>query len=96
MRTAGLAEVARAQADGRWDAAYSQKDMTVPPDLQAALDANPDAARFHGSLTRVERFALYFRITSIKTPAVRAARIQDVVDKAAQGEHHYAQAKRRY
>jgi uncharacterized protein YdeI (YjbR/CyaY-like superfamily) len=40
-------------------------------------------------LPAVERFRVYFRISSIKTPAVRAARIADVVDKAARGEQHY-------
>jgi uncharacterized protein YdeI (YjbR/CyaY-like superfamily) len=89
MRPAGLAEVERAKADGRWDAAYRQKDMTVPPELQVALEANPNAKAFHDGLTRVEQFRIYFRLTSIKTPAVRAARIRDVVEKAARGEHHY-------
>src|SRR5215212_3844639 len=41
MRPAGLAQVEAARADGRWEAAYaSQASATVPPDLQAALDAN--------------------------------------------------------
>ena len=41
MRPAGLREVERAKADGRWEAAYpSQRNLTVPDDLRAALDAN--------------------------------------------------------
>lgn len=89
MRPAGLAEVERAKADGRWDAAYRQKDAVPPPDLQAALDANPAAAAFFAGLSAVDRFRVYFRIGNIKTPAVRAARIADVVEKAARGEQHY-------
>lgn len=89
MRPQGLAEVARAQADGRWDAAYRQKDAVAPADLQAALDVNPEAAAFFAGLSAVERFRIYFRLGSIKTPSVRAARIRDVVAKAARGEHHY-------
>lgn len=89
MRPGGVAEVERAKADGRWDAAYRQRGAEPPPDLQAALDANPAAAAFIGTLTRVERFRIYFRIGSIKTPAVRAARIADVIAKAALGEQHY-------
>lgn len=50
MRAAGLAEVERAKADGRWDAAYRQKDVPVPHDLQAALDAS--AASSSASPTR--------------------------------------------
>ncbi len=89
MRPGGLAEVERAKADGRWDAAYRQKDAAPSPELQAALDANPAAAAFLDSLTKVERFRIYFRLAGIKTPSVRAARIQDVVEKAALGERHY-------
>ncbi|MBL9099458.1 MAG: YdeI/OmpD-associated family protein [Myxococcales bacterium] len=89
MRPQGLAEVERAKADGRWDAAYRQKDAAPPPDLQAALAADPKAAAFIASLTAVERFRIYFRLGNIKTPATRAARIRDVVSKAARGELHY-------
>ena len=89
MQPAGLAEIERAQADGRWDAAYRQKDAVAPADLQAALDADPVAAAFVAGLTKVERFRIYFRLNNIKTPAVRAARIRDVIEKAARGEQHY-------
>lgn len=89
MRPAGLAEVERAKADGRWDAAYRQKDAELPDDLKAALDADPAAKAFVESLTKLERFRIIFRLTGIKTPAVREARIRDVVEKAARGEHHY-------
>lgn len=89
MRPGGIAEIERAQADGRWDAAYRQKDAVAPPDLQAALDANPAAAAYLETLTKVERFRIFFRLGNIKTPTVRAARIHDVVQKAARGECHY-------
>lgn len=89
MRPAGLAEVERAKADGRWDAAYRQKGAEPPAELQAALDANPEAAAYFATLSAVDRFRTYFRIAAIKTPAVREARIRDVVEKAARGEQHY-------
>jgi uncharacterized protein YdeI (YjbR/CyaY-like superfamily) len=89
MQPAGLAEVERAKADGRWDAAYRQRDAVAPDDLQAALDADPAAAAFFAGLTKTERFRVFFRLASIKTPAVRAARVRDVVEKAARGEQHY-------
>ncbi len=89
MRAGGLAEIERAKADGRWEAAYRQKDAQLPDDLRAALDAHPAAAEFVDSWTKTERFVLMARITGIKTPAVRAARIRDVVEKAARGERHY-------
>ncbi|PJJ71824.1 uncharacterized protein YdeI (YjbR/CyaY-like superfamily) [Diaminobutyricimonas aerilata] len=89
MRPGGVAEVERAKADGRWDAAYRVKGAVAPPDLQQALDANPAAAAFLEALPRADRFQIFFRISNIKTPAVRAARIADVVEKAARGERHY-------
>jgi uncharacterized protein YdeI (YjbR/CyaY-like superfamily) len=71
------------------------KNMTTPPDLQSALDANPASAEFHSSLTMSVRFQIYGRLTAIKTPSVRAARIRDIAEKGARGEHHYAQPKAR-
>src|SRR5215218_653242 len=89
MQPGGLAEVERARADGRWDAAYRQKGAVPPADLQAALDANPEAAAFFATMTALERVRVYFRLGNIKTPATRAARVADVVEKAARGEYHY-------
>jgi uncharacterized protein YdeI (YjbR/CyaY-like superfamily) len=89
MRPGGLAEVERAKADGRWDAAYRQKGATAPEDLQAALDAVPAAAAYFASLTRVQRFRTYFRLNALKKPQTRAARIRDIVAQAAKGEQFY-------
>src|SRR5690606_39809192 len=50
MRPAALAEIERARADGRWDAAYRQKDSPVPAELRAALDASPAASAFFATL----------------------------------------------
>ena len=51
MRPAGLGEVERAQADGRWERAYqSQSRITVPEDLADALAANPRAREFFDTL----------------------------------------------
>ena len=41
MRPAGQHEIDRAKADGRWDAAYRQRDGDLPAELQDALDADP-------------------------------------------------------
>ncbi len=79
MRPAGIAEVERAQADGRWDAAYRQKDAPVPPDLQAALDASPSAAAFFAELTSQNRFAILFRLNSVKRETTRAAKIRTFI-----------------
>lgn len=87
MQPAGLAEVERARADGRWDAAYdAQSIATVPPDLQAALDANPKAAAFFATLDSRNRYAVLFRTQGAKKPGTRARRIAQFVEMLAKGE----------
>lgn len=80
MRPAGLAEVAAAQADGRWDAAYEpQKDFSVPDDLAAALAASPPAEHTFERLGRTERYAVVLDIVTARTARTRAARIEKAV-----------------
>ncbi|SEK11574.1 MULTISPECIES: YdeI family protein [unclassified Variovorax] len=87
MQPAGLAEVARAKADGRWDAAYEGASVaTVPPDLQAALDANRKAAKFFATLDARNRYAVLFRTQGAKKPETRARRIEKFVEMLARGE----------
>jgi uncharacterized protein YdeI (YjbR/CyaY-like superfamily) len=91
MRPGGLAEVERAKSDGRWDAAYRQKDAPVPEDLRAALDANPAASARFDTLTAQNRWAILFRLMSITSPTTRANRIASDVAMLARGETIYPQ-----
>jgi uncharacterized protein YdeI (YjbR/CyaY-like superfamily) len=87
MQPAGLREVERAKADGRWDAAYdAPSTATVPDDLQAALDANPAAAEFFAGLSGQNRYAVLHRIQTAKRPETRARRIEKFVAMLAAGE----------
>ncbi len=87
MHAAGRAEVERAKADGRWDAAYEpQSRATIPPDFQAALDANPPAKQFFETLTGVSRYAFLYRISDAKRPDTRAKRIAQFVELLARRE----------
>ncbi|QGZ43130.1 uncharacterized protein YdeI (YjbR/CyaY-like superfamily) [Pseudoduganella flava] len=87
MRPPGLAEIERAKADGRWDAAYaSQGKAEVPPDLQAALDAAPQAKAFFATLNSTNRYAILFRTHQAKRPETRAKRIAQFVEMLARGE----------
>lgn len=87
MQPAGHAEIERAKADGRWDAAYEGVAVaTAPPDLQAALDANKKAAKFFATLDSRNRFAVLFRTQSAKKPETRARRIAQFVEMLAKGE----------
>ncbi len=86
MTPAGLAEVDRAKADGRWDAAYRQRDAPVPDDFRAALDASPAAAAFFDGLTGSARFAFLFRLGQAARPETRVARIERYIAMLERGE----------
>jgi uncharacterized protein YdeI (YjbR/CyaY-like superfamily) len=90
MKPAGLAEVERAKADGRWQAAYApQSAAEVPPDLQAALDAHPQAQAFFNQLNKVNRYAFCFRVQTAKKPETRRARIEKFIAMMEKGEKFY-------
>jgi uncharacterized protein YdeI (YjbR/CyaY-like superfamily) len=87
MKPAGLAEVERAKADGRWDAAYDPPSkIGVPDDLRAAFDANPRAAAFFETLDSTNRYAVLYRIHDAKRPETRARRVRQFVEMLARGE----------
>ncbi|MEU9104367.1 YdeI/OmpD-associated family protein [Streptomyces xanthophaeus] len=86
MRAPGLAEVHRAQADGRWAAAYdSQKTATVPPDLAAALDADPAAGKAFEALDRTGRYQLILPLLQALTPDTRRTRLEKALRALAGG-----------
>jgi uncharacterized protein YdeI (YjbR/CyaY-like superfamily) len=90
MRPAGLAEVERAKADGRWDAAYAgQRRATVPDDLQRELDARPAAKAFFDTLSSQNRYAILFRLQDAKRPETRARRLARFVAMLEAGETIY-------
>jgi uncharacterized protein YdeI (YjbR/CyaY-like superfamily) len=95
MTAHGMKHVEAARADGRWDKAYgSGKGLAIPPDLQAAIDAEPAAKDMLGKLTEQNRFALAFRIHNLKTEAARKRRIEAFVDMLKRGETIYPQKRR--
>ena len=90
MSPAGLAEVDRAKADGRWARAYEgQRDIQEPADFVAALAANPAAAEFYPTINRINRYAILYRIQEAKRPETRANRIAKFVEMLARGEKIY-------
>lgn len=87
VRESGLAQIEAAKADGRWDAAYAPaSSATVPADLLEALDANPKAARFFETLKGANRYAILYRIGSVKRPETRARKIAEYVAMLERGE----------
>jgi uncharacterized protein YdeI (YjbR/CyaY-like superfamily) len=85
MTDAGLAVIERAKADGSWSALDAAEALTEPPELKAALDANPRARREWDAFPRSPRKALIYWVTSAKRPETRARRVALIVDEAAQG-----------
>jgi uncharacterized protein YdeI (YjbR/CyaY-like superfamily) len=95
MTALGLQKVEAAKADGRWDRAYaSGKEMKIPDDLQAAIDAEPKAKEMLGSLSEQNRFALAFRVHNMKTELGRRKKIESLVGMLKRGETIYPQGKK--
>jgi uncharacterized protein YdeI (YjbR/CyaY-like superfamily) len=87
MKPAGIAEVTRAQQDGRWDAAYdSPKTATVPPDFQKALDGNRTAKEFFKALSGANRYAILWRLQTAKKAETRTRRIEKFIQMLEKGE----------
>ena len=87
MQSSGLAEIERARADGRWEAAYDPGSKAeIPPDLQAAFDAHPGAAEFFATVSAQNRYAVLFRIQTAKKAETRAKKIAQYAQMLARGE----------
>src|SRR5215510_1747160 len=95
MTDHGLKQVDQAKSDGRWARAYGgSKDMKIPPDLQAAIDAEPKARAMLAKLSAQNRFALAFRTHNMKTEAGRKKKIETFVAMLKRGETIYPQRKK--
>ena len=87
LRPAGAAEVKAAKADGRWEAAYEgAATAKVPDDLQAELDANPEAAAAFADLDSANRYAIIWRLGDAKKPETRARRLAKFIAMLEAGE----------
>jgi uncharacterized protein YdeI (YjbR/CyaY-like superfamily) len=90
MKPAGIQEVERAKADGRWEAAYeSQRNITIPADFQQELDNNQKAQQFFSTLNSVNRYAILYRIQTAKKPETRASRIRKFIAMLADNQKIY-------
>jgi uncharacterized protein YdeI (YjbR/CyaY-like superfamily) len=87
MKAAGFEAVEAAKKAGRWDAAYdSPKTAEVPEDLQAALDACPKARDFFRTLDGANRYAVLYRIQTVKKVETRARKIREFVEMLERNE----------
>jgi uncharacterized protein YdeI (YjbR/CyaY-like superfamily) len=90
MTAHGQRQIDAAKSDGRWNAAYapirSATHATIPGDLRAAIEANPQARRTFQRLGRLDLFALAYRTNKMKTAAGRARQIAVLVATLARGK----------
>lgn len=87
MTEFGLRHVEAAKADGRWDRAFPRrKDLKIPDDLHAAIDANPKAKEMLGKLSPLNRYVLASSVHSMKTEAGRRKKIETFVELLSRGE----------
>ena len=87
MKAAGLEAIENAKKNGRWDAAYdSPSGATVPSDFQAALDANPRAKAFFKTLDRANRYAVLWRIQTVRKAETRARKIEQFIGRLEREE----------
>jgi len=90
MQPAGLREIERAKADGRWEAAYdSPKTMVVPDDLRDALRRDKKADAAFAALDGRNRYAILFQVHDAKRPETRARRIAKFVTMLSEGKKLY-------
>lgn len=81
MRAAGQQAIENAKKNGRWEAAYdSPSGANVPSDFQIALDASSRAKAFFQTLDRANRYAVLWRIQTVKKAETRARKIQQFIE----------------
>jgi uncharacterized protein YdeI (YjbR/CyaY-like superfamily) len=90
MKPAGLREIERAKADGRWAAAYEPPSTAaIPDDLQRELAKSDRAREFFATLDSRNRYAILHRIQDAKRPETRARRIAKYVAMLNEGKKIY-------
>jgi len=90
MQPAGQAEIDRAKADGRWQAAYdSPANARVPEDLADALRKSPRARRFFESLDARNRYAILHRLMTARRAESRSKRLAAFMQMLLDGRKLY-------
>lgn len=87
MKSAGLKEVERAKADGRWEQAYdSPSNMKVPGDFLKALAKNKKSEAFFKTLNKANTYAIAWRLQTAKKPETRERRMKALLEMIAKGQ----------
>ena len=80
MKASGLAAIEEAKKNGQWDKAYhSPANISIPDDLQKALDKNKKAKAFFEKLNAQNRYAILYRIHQVKREETKSKKIAEYV-----------------
>jgi len=91
-----LEAVEAAKKTGSSGAAYvSPKGAKVPEDVQTALRSNPRAREVFQSLDGANRYAVRFRIQTVKKAETRARKIREFVEMLTRNERIHQPRKSR-
>jgi uncharacterized protein YdeI (YjbR/CyaY-like superfamily) len=95
MTEAGLKLVDLAKQNGQWGAAYQLKaKQEIPQDLDDALEANEAALIFFRSLSNTNQFTYIRQLEKLKSPALRAERLQRIIALCERELKPYADGKK--
>ncbi|MCS6848278.1 MAG: YdeI/OmpD-associated family protein [Anaerolineae bacterium] len=84
MMPAGLAKVEAAKRDGSWSQLDAVEALEIPPDLEQALAAYPNARRHFDAFPRSVKRSILEWISNAKKPETRAKRIAETAQLAEQ------------
>ena len=83
MAPAGLAAVETAKKTGSWNAYAPVDKMTIPPELQRAFDANPDAKKNWPTYTASAQRSFLHMVNGAKRPGTREKYVKRVIELVA-------------
>ena len=88
MAPAGLAMVKAAKGSGSWNTWKQVEELTIPPDLEQAIRANPDASRNWVSYSASRRKGVLYRLAGAKRPETRARYLRDILENMVRNLSH--------
>jgi len=80
MTAAGMKMIELAKTTGTWDAHTETEALTIPPELQKALDGNARAGKNWPTYTASQQKGFLRMLHDAKTPETRARRIARILD----------------
>ena len=87
MKPAGLEEVEKSKADGRWAKAYdSPKEMQMPEEFIKELSKNKKAKAFYETLNKTNKYAIGWRLQTAKKPETKEKRIKTIIEMLSKGQ----------